>query len=191
MQAVATLDGFPLPFNPNSVDWGYQLNTSSYETLGGRVVQILSAKISSLEFQAEAGSAANLTSIAEKVMRIMQFHVDTQRPVRFEVPIRGWVLSVYVTTMPAIGYALDTVTFPYQLTMEVYEDFNTVAPRIMEQELARLSEGIGYDPLVHGGDIENASNPTETQPPTEPDPTPDPPPPPPPGQPTGRRMEQQ
>lgn len=146
---AATLDGFQLPFNPNEVNWGYTLNTASYDTLGGRVVQILSAKIDTLNWKAVAGSRRNLLRVYEKVQSIMEKHAETQMPVRLVVPSRQWTFDVYVTSMPAMSFDTKTVSFGYDLTLEIDEDFGSVTQTIMTRELERISATIGYNEDYH------------------------------------------
>jgi len=150
---VATLAGRSLPFDPNAVRWSYKLNTRTEDTLGGRVIQILSTSIESLTWEADAGSRDNLLAIVDTVVFCMQHHVTTQDPVRLEVPSRGWFLDVYARSMPEIGWGVEDVAFPYRITFEVEEDQGgAVTQQILSAELARLSAGVGYDPLWHGGE---------------------------------------
>jgi hypothetical protein len=151
--SIATLDGYAFPFNPNSVSWGYKLNVSSTETLGGRVVQILSARIESLDWQGHAGSRAALLALFERVGQIMEKHISSERPVRLVVPSKRWVLDVFVKSMPAVGWDIRAVSYPYKLSFEVDEDFGTVSRTVISKELKRLAEGIGYDPSWHGGQV--------------------------------------
>jgi hypothetical protein len=46
-----------LPFNPNSVNWSYNMNTNEINTYGGQVIQILSVNIDRLTIEGSLGSA--------------------------------------------------------------------------------------------------------------------------------------
>lgn len=139
-------------FNPNSVEWGYKQNTRSFDTLGGRVIQILSVKAEQMTIQGDAGSKRELQRLASNVAAIMQYHLKTQRPVKLVVPSRDWRFHVYLTQFPNIGWNTDTISYPFQLTMEVSEDFGISYKRILKNELNRLKKNVGYDPKWHGGD---------------------------------------
>ena len=45
---------YNFPFNVNSLSWTYQMNTSSYSTIGGRVTQLLSTRVNTVFLQGEA-----------------------------------------------------------------------------------------------------------------------------------------
>lgn len=131
--------------------WAYKLNVNSTDTLGGRVIQLLSVNIQSVTWEGEAGTKEKLVALTNRISDVMNKHVDTQRAVRLEVPTRGWVMDVYVRSMPGIGWKVDTVAYPYRLIFEVVDDYGTISGQLLSRELARLAEGIGYDPAWHGG----------------------------------------
>lgn len=142
-----------LPVNPYSADWGYQENTNSTDTLGGRVVQILSAQVTDLNITTVAGSRNELQRMAEGVRQIMEYHVKTLRPAIFKVPSRAWAFKVYLQAMPQVGWDVSATSYPYSLTMKIDEDLTGVKQRQITQEaINRLVDGIGYNKAVHGGD---------------------------------------
>jgi hypothetical protein len=140
-------------FNPDTVNWGYKENTVSRDTIGGRVVQLLSVMVTGISVQGKAGSREELQTMSENVRQIMEYHIKTLRPVTFRVPSRRWDFKVYVTAMPQIGWDVSSTSYPYQLQLEVEEDLTGVKVRDIEATaLFRLYEGIGYNPSLHGGD---------------------------------------
>jgi hypothetical protein len=142
-----------LPINPQTATWGYQENTVSKDTIGGRVVQLLSVQVTDLMVQAVAGSRPELQRIAEGVRQVMEYHTRTLRPATFRVPSRAWDFRVYLGAMPQIGWDVATTTYPYSLQMVVDEDVSGVQRAKLETAaLTRLYEGIGYSPEFHGGD---------------------------------------
>lgn len=151
MTAVATIDGWSLPFDPYSVKWGYKLNTVSYDTLGGRVTQLLSVNVTSITLTGVAGSVDRLIKLIDDVGATMSKHVSTEHPVNFSVPVRGWSALVYVSSLPSVGWNLQTVDYPYSLTLDVDEDWSGIASKVISTELDRLSEVIGYNPQWQGG----------------------------------------
>jgi hypothetical protein len=144
-----------LPVDPYTANWGYQENTSSTDTIGGRVVQLLSVQVQDLTVTSVAGSRRELQRVADGVRGIMQYHVKTSLPAHFRVPSRRWDFRVYLTSMPQVGWDVASTTYPYQLGMAVQEDVNGVkSAQLLRNELNRLKEGIGYQKGVHGGDEE-------------------------------------
>lgn len=139
-----------MPFDPNSLRWSYTLNTASYETLGGRVVQLLSVKIDSMTWEGDAGSINRLIDVFEKINQIMLHHESTGESVKLNLPNQGWSFEVFVVSFPEMGYDNETVTFNYSLNLEVYEDYSDITTRVMSEEIDRLLIGIGHAPYWHG-----------------------------------------
>lgn len=149
------IGGHTFKFNPESVEWAYTQNTRSTDTLGGRVIQLLSARVEGMTVSGSAGSKKELQRLASNVAAIMHFHRSEEQPVSFKVPSRDWHFKVYVKRMPRIGWDNRTIRFPFSLEMEVVEDLGIKTPTILTDELERLKKNIGYDPKWHGGDINN------------------------------------
>lgn len=142
-----------LPVNVYDANWGFQENTVSIDTIGGRVVQLLSVQVTDLTVETVAGSRRELQRVAEGIRQVMQFHLTTELPAYFKVPSRKWSLRVYVTAMPQMGWDFTATTYPYTLTMAIQEDLNGIKTKQIETAvLQRLATGIGYNPHVHGGD---------------------------------------
>lgn len=144
---------FVFPVNPYTATWGYKQNSVSTDTLGGRVVQLLSVYVDQLMITSVAGSRSELQRVADSAKDIMDFHVSTLRPARLVVPSRKWDFKVYLTALPQIGWDIAATTYPYTMTFLIDEDISGVKThQVEEAALARLYNGIGYDPSVHGGD---------------------------------------
>lgn len=142
-----------LPVNPLTANWGYQENSISTDTLGGRVVQLLSVQVTELTVESVAGSRRELQKMAEGVRSIMEYHVTSLRPASFRVPSRKWHFRVYITAMPQMGWDVSSTSYPYQLQMAVDEDINGVKTKqVAGAALERLYVGVGYNAAVHGGD---------------------------------------
>lgn len=141
-----------LPINPYSAQWTYQHNVSSTDTLGGRVVQLLSVQLTDLVITSVAGGRRQLQEVAINIREIMNYHVHTSLPAKFVVPSRAWRFGVYVRAMPSMGWDVGSTTYPYQLSMAIVDDLEGIKTRqVTRAALSRLAEGIGYDPAVHGG----------------------------------------
>lgn len=141
------------PVNPYSAQWAYKENVQSYDTIGGRVTQLLSVNIDGLTITSVAGSRGELQKIAEGIRRIMQYHITTSRPVTFKVPSRAWSFTVYITAMPQIGWDVAATSYPFQLSMAVDEDTSGIQThKITQSALTRLAENVGYKKGFHGGE---------------------------------------
>jgi len=145
------------PFNPETVTWNYTDNTTSMDTLGGRVIQLLSVKLNSLEITMKAGSRADLQNIATKLKEIMSYHVATQNPVRFKVPSRNWDFQVYIQSLPALGWDVATTSYPFSITLFVEEDLTGVQTKqITNAVIQNIQKDIGYNAGHHGGNAQVA-----------------------------------
>lgn len=141
-----------LPINPYTAQWSYQEVVNSEDTIGGRVVQLLSVNVQGLQVTSVAGSRENLQKVATGLQQIMEYHVRTSQPAHFKVPSRGWDFKVYISAMPQVGWEVASTTYPYELQLSVQEDISGVQThKIQLAALQRLSQGIGYNPNVHGG----------------------------------------
>ena len=114
------------PVNPYTANWGYQENVTSQDTIGGRVVQLLSVQVQNLTVTSVAGSRIELQKVADGVSEVMKYHVKTSLPARFKVPSRKWDFRVYLTSMPQIGWDVASTTYPYQIGMAVQEDVSGI-----------------------------------------------------------------
>ena len=144
-----------LRLNPDTVSWDYSENVFSQDTLGGRVVQLLSVSLNGMTVAGRAGNRGELQLLAKNMKEIMGFHVSTLQPVEFKVPSRNWNFMVYVQAMPQLSWEVASTSYPYQLQLLVEEDLNGVKTHEINAEvLKRLASGIGYDYSkdIHGGD---------------------------------------
>ena len=142
-----------LPVNPYTAQWGYEENSVSQDTIGGRVVQLLSVQVTDLSVTSVAGSRSELQRVAEGIRSVMDYHIRTSCPANFRVPSRAWDFRVYVAAMPQVGWDVASTAYPYQLNMAIDEDITGVQKKKLEiAALDRLFKGIGYTPEVHGGD---------------------------------------
>lgn len=139
-------------FNPDEVNWNYAANVVSYDTIGGRVLQVLSGKTDAMIINGRAGSRGELQRMAQNLKAIMNYHIRTQEPVLFKVPSRQWQFLVYLQGAPQLGWSVADTSYPYQLVLNIEDDLQGLATQEKRAEaLERLIEGIGYNPHVHGG----------------------------------------
>lgn len=87
--SVARLGNIELPYNPNGVDWDVSVNTHVVDTLGGRVIQVLSVSLSSLTLEGDAGSRAELMRLMRRVRELAQQQVRDKRASTLTIPVVG------------------------------------------------------------------------------------------------------
>lgn len=144
--------GHSFKFNPNTVRWGYQENQQTFDTLGGRVIQVLSVKVNTMNVEGDAGSRLELQRMASTFHEIMKYHINSQLPVFFRVPSRQWSFKGYITSLPAIGWDVETVSYPYRFSFEVEEDMGVVTKRILTTEINRIQQDFPM-PDEYEGDL--------------------------------------
>lgn len=144
-------------FNPDEVKWSYKNNTVSRDTIGGRVVQILSSNVETMSISARAGSREKLQTLTRDFQKVMQYHVKTGDPVDFKVPSRNWQFTVFLQNVAPLGWDVGATSYPFQMVLAIKQDLNGVAAqKIREDAFLNLAEGIGYNPRYHGGDSASA-----------------------------------
>lgn len=144
-------------FNPDEVKWSVANNTVSRDTIGGRVVQILSSKVDQMTVVGRAGSRDELQRFALNLKSIMNWQIKNQSPVYFKVPSKKWNFKVYVQNVSSLGWDYAATSYPYELTLLVQEDLTGLTSKVIQKNtLSRLAEGIGYVEDFHGGNAEEA-----------------------------------
>lgn len=144
-------------FNPDEVKWSISNNSITRDTIGGRVVQLLSARVEQMTVIGKAGSRAELQKLALNLKKLMDYQTTSQYPVRFKVPSKGWNFKVYIQNVSSLGWDYAATTYPYELTLLVQEDSTGLTNlQIREETLSRLATGIGYVDKYHGGNAEEA-----------------------------------
>ena len=117
---------YRFPFNINTLEWSYQLNTQSYSTIGGRVTQILSVRINTMSIQGEAGTRANLMQMFSDYKAMQNSQNQAKRPMTFSVPSRNLVWHVWLENFQ-MGWGVTTVAYPYVIYFEVFQDISGAA----------------------------------------------------------------
>jgi hypothetical protein len=117
---------YSFPFNIDQLTWSYAINTQSFDTIGGRVVQLLSVQIQTIQLQGEAGNRGNLIQLYKDFKTVQDNQNQQKLNATFNVPSRNLSFKVWLETMQ-IGWDATTVTYPYFITFEVYEDISGTA----------------------------------------------------------------
>jgi len=143
IQAQSTLQ---LRVDPESMTFGYVLNSKTEPTYGGKVIQILSTTITDLTVPCVAGSGRRqyVVQVATFFKEMMTWQRDSQNVGRFSYPPRNYNLQVYAASLQ-FSEATENVIFPFTMKFKVSEDAGgIVSGAIAQAEIDRLKEGIGY-----------------------------------------------
>jgi len=124
---------YNFPFNIDSATWNYQLNTQSFSTIGGRVTQLLSVKLTTLIIQGEAGSRRNLMALYENFKTMQDNQNQYKTSMGFAVPSKNINYRVWLSQMQ-LGWDITTVTYPYYISLEADFDINGVASAAANSE---------------------------------------------------------
>lgn len=144
-------------FNPDEVKWSFSNNTVSRDTIGGRVVQLLSSKVDQMTVVGRAGSRGELQRLAKNLKQIMNYQIKNQTPVSFKVPSKDWNFKVYLQNVSSLGWDYAATSYPYEITFLVQDNLTGLTNKSVEDEaLQRLAEGIGYSDKFHGGNADSA-----------------------------------
>lgn len=144
----------------NNITWSYRLNTQSYPTYAGEVVQVLSANIDDLQITGEVHSYAEMERIYEWFLNYMliatQGYVNdayTEEPVTMSYPERGWQLSIKPIQMPAMRYGREVVVPQWQLRAAIIDPDPEQVQLSIDSvgsfqdefaEFGKLNAGIGF-----------------------------------------------
>ena len=140
---------YSFPFNINSLTWNYQMNTQSFDTVGGRVTQLLSVRITTMELQGEAGSRKKLMDLYNTFNTIQDQQNLKKVSMTLAVPSRGLSYKVWLNQMQ-MGWDVTTVTYPYMMTFQMDQDVSSnngadaLQNAAASAALKRLAEGVGY-----------------------------------------------
>lgn len=138
---------YSFPYNVNALNWTYQMNTSSYSTIGGRVTQLLSTRVNTIFLQGEAGSRENLLTLYSQ-FKTMQDNQNLQKvSMTLNVPSQSLTMNVWLEQMQ-IGWGVDTVTYMYNMALEADGDLSSssqLSSSIVNDALNRITNGIGFN----------------------------------------------
>lgn len=141
----------------DAIRWSYNLNTMTYPTFGGEVVQILSANIGDLNVTGTTGNYSILEDIYLWFMVYMSIATQGWRdsgtsghnedPVTMWYPVREWLFKIRPKTLPGFRLATDVVAPSWQITASVVQGDPDAEALTLTGAIAGLNEihaGIGY-----------------------------------------------
>lgn len=137
---------FQFRLNPNSIQWSYKLNTSTTETYGGRVVQLLGTSIEGFTVTADCGRGGigELRRVIEYCRQLLLWEKETDSFVTFNMPTQNLSFLCQLSSI-SFGDSLDNVSFPFTMNFNVQDSVSSILKsRLMTQELNRIRDGMGY-----------------------------------------------
>lgn len=153
--ALATLNGVPFPFDPDSVGWSFEVKTHVEDTIGGRVVQVLGTRLGDMTVSGSFGSGG--WEQQQVFYRRVAAWVDRQNAtkgratLRFIYTPKRWDLHVLIRALQdgqgASGITHDnTIIAPrYTLLLFVVQDnVGNIVRGIQDAYISRLVEGVGW-----------------------------------------------
>jgi hypothetical protein len=134
---------------PDQITWSYGLNTVSYPTYGGEVVQILSCFIEDMVI---AGTTRNYRKL-EEIHRyfINYIQIATQggggsfdpRPIQMRYPHRGWTFGIHPKGLPRFQYGRDVVAPVWMVVSAVAEPDQDLEAKVMDKAMMEAVESSG------------------------------------------------
>lgn len=122
----------------DQAQWGYNLNTQTYPTYGGEVVQILSVNIGDITMGGSITTYRQAQVIYSYFARYFQVATQgtkgtpdsnnymsyDQLPMTFSYPMRGWRFQIQPKAAPGYRYDVELVNPVWQMTAHIVDTAN-------------------------------------------------------------------
>lgn len=143
----------------DEASWSYNLNTVTYPTYGGEVVQILSCNIGELTLTGTLPSYRAMERIYAYFAYYLQIATQgrskktqagktayNQKPIRFTYPERGWSFDIMPTALRRFRYGQDVVAPSWGIQAHIVdhsEDLHDIKEFTKHQVLTQFLESDG------------------------------------------------
>ena len=138
---------YNFPFNVDQLTWQYDINTQSMSTIGGRVTQLLSVRITTIQLMGDAGNRGNLMQLYQNFKTMQDNQNRTKTSMTLNVPSQNLSFKVWLEQMQ-LGWDITTVTYPYSMALEVETDISGTATNSATAQALNTSVnnggGIGF-----------------------------------------------
>jgi hypothetical protein len=154
-----------VPIKPDEITWSYGLNTQTYPTYGGEVVQILSMNVGDMSVTGTLRSYKQMERVYSWFLSYMQQATQGRNsasydmtPVEFEYLARGWKFKIMPNQLPGFKYGREVVAPSWKISASVVEvdddfqnivlsqgQFNGIASGAGFEPFGKVTAGIGYD----------------------------------------------
>ena len=169
---VAIFNGAMFPYSPNSVDFAYSLNKISFNTIAGRVTQLISIKVNTITWEGDAGSRENLLQLYQTFKQTQDQQIEAENfgngasllvmPTPVGTNLGFSQISMYVLARSMqIGWNYQSVTYPYRIQFELDEGFQNITSGFTSSEIDQLvnnSIGNGIDAIQAWAGLASNSN---------------------------------
>jgi hypothetical protein len=144
---------------PEQIRWSYNLNTVTYPTYAGEVVQVLSANIGDLSVGGTVSNYAMMEDVYLWFLTYMSFatqgqqsqergyHSYNEHLVTMRYPNRDWEFTIRPKTLPGLRIGRDVVAPTWQLQAAVVQADPKAEAATIQNAIDGLDEmhaGIGY-----------------------------------------------
>lgn len=168
--------------DPENVEWGFKVNTTVIDTVGGRVVQVLGATLSDLTVVGKHGQSVRMgqdgeswklaEAFASKVRQIQEHqsrdsreHGKMHAPAVFNYSPKNWRFNVYVKALAdtrggSVAHQSGRFSYDYALTLFIVDvisdDLHVLKgakQKAIDSYIARISDGIGWHFSQYNGQV--------------------------------------
>lgn len=163
--ALATLGGYPLPVDPDSVAWTFRMKTAEIITLSGKVIQVYGTDLGDMSvagsFGKDGWEARDRFTARVQAWTNADANALHPTPLRFVMPSKGWDFRVHVKAYTADGgefeHSNENFNPRWGLVLFIVEDSTRkVAKGIQDLYLSRLMNGIGWHQTEYNGPTQEA-----------------------------------
>jgi hypothetical protein len=144
------------------IAWGYALNTVTWPTYAGEVMQILSCYVDDLEVVGTLQTYADAESLYTFFLQYAQVATQgdprrgqvqgqtayNENPVIFEYPHRGWRMEIMPKSMPGLRWGRDVVAPEWRIRAHVVDhgdDADDLKDMIIKEAEIKLATGAKGD----------------------------------------------
>lgn len=140
----------------DDIQWGYNINTQTYPTYGGEVVQILSAFTDNISLTGTTRAYWKVEQIYNWFLSYMQIATQgqpgnsenyNQEPVTMVYKERGWNWKIHPLSLPGFRYGREVVAPTWSLQAVVKEESDATKSLNLEaarQGIEKVTPGIGF-----------------------------------------------
>lgn len=136
----------------DDISWSYKLNTQTYPTYGGEVVQILSAYTDTITLGGTVRSYEKMEQIYSWFLDYLQSATQggySQEPVIMAYNERGWRWAIHPLSLPGFKYGREVVAPTWRLEAAVHEADEAIHSLNLQaalEEIEKVTLGIGFKP---------------------------------------------
>lgn len=159
--ALATLGGYPLPVDPDTVQWTFRMKTAEMVTLGGKVIQVYGTDLGDMSVSGSFGRGGweARDRFTDRVKGWANADANSLHPIplRFVMPSKGWDFRVHLKAYTAdsggeFEHSNENFAPRWALVLFIVEDSTrNVVKGIRDLYISRLMSGIGWKQTKYNG----------------------------------------